>query len=255
VTGTIRVERDGPVGQITIDNEQRRNALSAAMFVQLAEHLRTLDHDPGVRVIVLRGAGDRAFASGADISEISEISTRIEQPVTVHEGAAFSVATPLIAMIRGACMGAGMLLALSADVRIAADDARFAIPAARLGIAYPYAGVRQLVAAAGPAAAAEILLTGAVFDAADAARWGLVSRVVAKDDLEPTVRELTAAIASGAPLTARATKTAIAAVLAGSPPDAVADAEEAVRACWNSEDLREGQRAFTERRTAEFRGK
>jgi enoyl-CoA hydratase len=245
------MERGGPVGRLTIDNTQRRNALSAAMFAQLGEHLRTLDDDPEVRVIVLRGAGDRAFAAGADISEIN---AGIEQPATASD-ATFSVATPLVAMIQGACMGAGMLLALSADVRIAADDARFAVPAARLGIAYPYAGVRQLVAAAGPAAAAEILLSGAVFDADDAARWGLVSRVVAKADLETTVDEVTTAIAKAAPLSVRATKTAIAAVLAGSPPGAVADAETAIRACWESEDLRQGQRAFAEKRTPDFEGR
>jgi enoyl-CoA hydratase len=251
VTGTIRVDRDGAVGQLTIDNERRRNALSPAMFAQLGECLRALDQDPEVRVIVLRGAGDRAFAAGADIGEIS---AGAERPAATSDPV-FSVATPVVAMIRGACMGAGMLLALSADIRIAAADARFAIPAARLGIGYPYAGVRQLVAAAGPAAAAEILLTGAVFDAADAARWGIVSRVVAAEDLDATVRDMTTAMASGAPLTARATKTAIAAVLAGSPPVAVADAEEAIRACWDSEDLREGQRAFAQRRAPEFQGK
>jgi enoyl-CoA hydratase len=251
MSGTVRMERDGPVGRLTIDNTHRRNALSAAMFVQLGEHLRALDDDPEVRVITLRGAGDRAFAAGADISAIN---TGIERPATASD-ATFSVATPLVAVIQGACMGAGMLLALSADVRIAAEDARFAVPAARLGIAYPYVGVRQLVVAVGPAAAAEILLSGAVFDAADAARWGLVSRVVAVADLERTVDEVTTAIAKAAPLSVRAAKTAIAAVLAGSPPAAVADAETAIRACWESEDLRQGQRAFAEKRTPDFQGR
>jgi enoyl-CoA hydratase len=251
MSGSVRIERDGPIGRVTIDNPQRRNAMSSAMFVQLREHLQTLDDDPEVRVIALRGAGDRAFSAGADITEIN---TGIERPPASSD-ATFGVATPLVAMIQGACMGVGMLLALSADVRIAADDARFAVPAARLGIAYPYAGVRQLVAAAGPAAAAEILLSGAVFDAADAARWGLVSRVVAKADLEATVDEVTTAIAKAAPLSVRASKTAIAAVLAGSPPAAVADAETAIRACWESEDLREGQRAFAEKRTPDFEGR
>jgi enoyl-CoA hydratase len=250
MSGTVRVKRNGPVGWITIDNEPRRNALSATMFAQLGEHLRTLDDDPGIRVIVIRGAGDRAFAAGADIEDINP---GIGRPAAASR-VTFAAQTPLVAMIHGVCMGAGMLLALSADVRVAADDARFAIPATRLGIAYPYAGVDQLVAAAGQAATAEILLTGEVFDATDAARWGLVSRVVAKHDLERTVDDLVAAIASGAPLSIRAAKTAIAAVLAGSPPHAVADAEEAIRACWDSEDLRRGQRAFAAKRTPQFEG-
>jgi enoyl-CoA hydratase len=251
MSGTVRLERSGPVGWVTIDNQARRNALSAEMFALLGDHLRTLDADPEVRAIVLRGAGDRAFAAGADIGALNaDIG-----PGAAAEEPSFAVETPLIAMIHGACMGAGLLLALTADVRIAADDARFAVPAARLGVAYPYDGVRQLVAAAGPAAASEILLTGATFEAADAARWGLVSRVVAKADLEATVRGTAAAIAGGAPLTARAAKTAIGAVLAGSPADAVARANEAIRACWMSEDLSEGQRAFAEKRTPIFWGR
>ncbi|HEX4865477.1 MAG TPA: enoyl-CoA hydratase-related protein [Acidimicrobiales bacterium] len=251
MSGTVRSELDGPIGWVIIDNQPRRNALSAAMFAQLAQQLRALDVNPEVRVIVLRGAGNGAFAAGADISELN---TTIERPATTSERV-FSLSTPTVAMIQGACMGAGMLLALSADVRIASDDARFAVPAVRLGIAYPYAGVLQMVAAAGPAAAAEILLTGAAFDATDAARWGLVSRVVAKEQLESTVGAVVAAIASGAPLSVRAVKTAIAAVLAGSPPDAVADAEKAIQACWESEDLRRGQRAFAEKRASTFEGK
>jgi enoyl-CoA hydratase len=251
MSGTVRLERAGPVGWVTIDNQARRNALSAEMFALLGDHLRTLDADPEVRAIVLRGAGDRAFAAGADIGALNaDIG-----PGAAAEEPSFAVQTPLIAMIHGACMGAGLLLALTADVRMAADDARFAVPAARLGAAYPYDGVRRLVAAAGPAAASEILLTGATFEAADAARWGLVSRVAAKAELEETVRRTAAAIAGGAPLTARAAKTAIEAVLAGSPADAVARANEAIRACWASQDLSEGQRAFAEKRTPVFRGR
>jgi enoyl-CoA hydratase len=254
MSGTVRLERAGPVGWIRIDNQARRNALSAEMFALLGDHLRTLDADPEVRAIVLRGAGDRAFAAGADIGALNADIGGLG-PGAAAEEPSFAVETPLVAMIHGACMGAGLLLALTADVRIAADDARFAVPAARLGVAYPYDGVRQLVAAAGPAAASEILLTGATFEAADAARWGLVSRVVAKAELEETVRRTAAAIAGGAPLTARAAKTAIEAVLAGSPADAVARANEAIRACWASEDLSEGQRAFAEKRTPVFWGR
>jgi len=275
MTGTVRAERDGPLAWITIDNVERRNALTGEMFAALARHMADLDADPGVRAIVLRGAGDRAFAAGADVSDLgagvrpasgagasadSAAGTPTGSAPSTPTGSApgtpagFAAGTPTIAMIRGACIGGGLLLALMCDVRLAGDDARFGIPASKLGVAYPYDGVRRLLAAAGPAAAGEILLTGATFGAEDALRWGLVSRVVSGPDLEASAREMAASIANGAPLSARAARASIRAAVAGSPPDAVEEAERAIAACWVSEDLREGQQAFLEKRPPHFTG-
>jgi enoyl-CoA hydratase len=244
--GTVRLERDGPVGWVVIDNPERRNALTADMFRMVSAGLAELDADATIRVLVLRGAGTRAFASGADIGDLGSVSRPSPQ------GPLIAAAKPIMAMIHGSCMGGGLLVALGADIRICADDARFAIPAVRLGVAYPCDGVRQLVAAAGPSAAGEILLTGATFGADDALRWGLVSRVVAAAELEATVAGVAAAISAGAPLSVHAAKASIRAALAGSPSEAV---DDAIRACWASEDFSEGRTAFAEKRPPLFRGR
>ena len=177
MVGTVRLERDGPVGWAIIDNPERRNALTAGMFGALSAGLAELDADDGIRVLVLRGAGTRAFASGADIGDLGSV------PRTTPRGPLVAATKPIVAMIHGSCLGGGLLVALGADIRICADDARFAIPAIRLGVAYPYDGVRRLVAVAGVAAA----------------------------------------ISEGAPLSVHAAKASIGAALAGSPSDAVDD--------------------------------
>jgi len=246
MVGTVRLERDGPVGWAIIDNPERRNALTAGMFGALSAGLAELDADDGIRVLVLRGAGTRAFASGADIGDLGSVSR------TTPSGPLVQATKPIVAMIHGACIGGGLLVALGADIRICADDARFAIPAIRLGVAYPYDGVRRLVAVAGPSAAGEILLTGETFGAEDALRWGLVSRVVAAAELEATVAGVAAAISEGAPLSVHAAKASIGAALAGSPSDAV---DDVIRACWASEDLAEGRQAFAEKRPPVWRGR
>ncbi|HZQ84579.1 MAG TPA: enoyl-CoA hydratase-related protein, partial [Acidimicrobiales bacterium] len=201
--GTVRVERDGHVGWVVIDNPERRNALTGEMFAALSAGLSELDRDPGVQVIVLRGAGAHGFASGADIGGLGQASGA--QP----SGPLVAADKPVVAMIHGACIGGGLLVALGADIRVCADDARFAIPAVRLGVAYPYDGVRQLIDVVGPTAGAEILLTGSTFGAAEALRWGLVSRSVASSELEQVVRDMAAVIAAAAPLSVRAAKQSI----------------------------------------------
>jgi enoyl-CoA hydratase len=251
MSGTVRVERDGRLGWVIIDNPERRNALTADMFRQLAAGLAELDADGGVRVLVMRGAGDRAFASGADIGDLGAVGRSASPSLSAP---LVSSRKPIVAMIHGSCIGGGLLVALGADIRIAADDARFGIPAVRLGVAYPYDGVRQVVAAAGPSAAGEILLTGSTFGAEDACRWGLVSRTVPAGELESTVVAVATAIADGAPLSVHAAKSSIRAALAGSPPEGVAEADAAIRACWGSADFEEGRRAFAEKRTPTFRG-
>jgi enoyl-CoA hydratase len=285
VAGTVRTELEAPIAWVIIDNPERHNAMSSAMFSALVATLARLDGDDEVRVIVLRGAGEAAFAAGADIGELGSGIAPGPRGATPDDGApapdhggaesgssgpgggsgsngrtggatgGIGARKPVVAMIHGYCIGGGLLVALGADIRLAAADARFAIPAVRLGVGYPYPGVRQLVAAVGPAAASELLLTGERFDAADALRWGLVSRVFPASDLEDAVRRTALAIAQGAPLSVAAAKAAISAVTAGSPTDAVAAAEQAIAACWASEDMAEGRLAFAEKRPARFRGR
>ncbi len=251
VSGAVRATRDGSVGWIVIDHPERRNALTGEMFRALAAGLAELDADPSVQVIVMRGAGTRAFASGADIGDLGRASgNEASGPATA--GPLVAADKPIVAMVHGVCIGGGLLVALGADVRVCADDARFAIPAVRLGVAYPYDGVRQLVAAVGPTAAGDILLTGATFGAEDALRWGLVSRVEPAAGLEAAVAEMASAIASGAPLSVRAAKRSIRASISGEGVDAAA---AAIHACWASEDFAEGRRAFAEKRAPVFRGR
>jgi enoyl-CoA hydratase/carnithine racemase len=244
--GAVRVERDGQLGWVVIDNPERRNALTGEMFRALSAGVAELDADPAVRVVLVRGAGTQAFASGADIGDLGNVGgATADRPLLAAD-------KPIVAMIHGACIGGGLLVALGADVRVCADDARFAIPAVRLGVAYPYDGVRQLVGTVGAAAAAEILLTGSTFGADDAHRWGLVSRVVPGAQLEAEVTRIAGAIAAGAPLSVHAAKASVRAASIGAPPASVADA---IRACWGSEDFAEGRRAFAEKRPAVFRGR
>src|SRR5713101_379747 len=203
------------IGWMTFDNPARLNAVSYEMQRAIPRIVHTFAADPEVRVVVVRGAGDRAFVSGADISEFGErrtgIDARAEYDDAVAEvadaWAAFD--RPVIAMIRGYCLGFGLLAAMHADIRITADDGQFAIPAARLGLGYAAWGVDALVALVGPAFTAEILFSARRLTANEALRIGLVNRVVSVEELEPAVRELAGTIAANAPLTVKAAKLAI----------------------------------------------
>lgn len=251
------------VGWITLDNPARHNALTADMFAAIRELLHTWesgDGDHAVRVVVVRGAGEKAFASGADITQLDGRMARAAAPERPPSGDApargpLGCDLPVLAMIHGYCIGGGLLVAMDADLRIAADDAQFGVPAGRLGVGYPYDAVRALVALVGPGAAAELLFTAERLDARGAVRVGLVDRVVAKDDLERVVRAVASTIAANAPLSLRAGKAAIRAVLRGSQPDDVGRAQAAIRAAWSSEDFSEGRQAFAERRAPVFRGR
>ena len=214
-TTKIVARIENGVGWLTYNNPERRNALSFEMQVAQAEVLRRFQEDPAVRVVVLRGAGDRAFVSGADISEFEKLRTTAEARERYdragrESGRAFAaLEKPLIAMIRGYCLGGGLATALNADLRIASEDSTFGIPAGRLGVGYGFAGIKVLVDLVGPSRTSEILLTARRFRAAEALHMGLVDRVTAVDDLEGTVRELAGSMTANAPLTLRAAKFAI----------------------------------------------
>lgn len=257
VSGRVLADVTDNIAWVTMSNPAKRNALSTSMMASLDVILRGLDGDSTVKVIVVRGEGTEAFAAGADISEFegqqasAQARRLAEDTVASLFGGLATLSTPLIAMINGHCIGAGMAVALAADLRIATKDARFSIPAARLGIGYPVALVRALVHTVGPAHAADLLFTGRAMSACEADTTGLVNRVVAGADLETECLALASVIAANAPLSIRAAK---AAIRSTGQPDRLNQAEELTRACINSADAVEGQRAFMQKRSPKFIG-
>ena len=260
MAGRIRVEKEGALGWIVFDHPERHNAITADMWDAIPAATRRLADDPEVRVAILRGAGERAFVSGADISEFQEQrSGAAAMAYEERNGRAFAALAqfpkPLLAMIHGHCVGGGMSIVIEADLRFAADDARFAVPAGRLGLAYPTGSLRTLVRLVGPATAKDLFFTARRFDAAEAQRLGLLNEVLPKAALETRVREVAEQIGANAPLTLRAAKRVIGDQ--GQEPDArdPAAIREAIRACFRSEDYQEGIRAFLEKRAPSFRGR
>jgi enoyl-CoA hydratase/carnithine racemase len=263
MTGSDRIlaHVDDGIGWIIFNNPQRRNAVSLEMLRAIPGILAAFQADRDVRVIVATGAGEKAFVSGADISEFGERRTSIEARAEFDEvaGRAASawqgVEKPILAMIRGYCIGGGLMIALQADIRVAAEDAVFSIPAARLGLGYPLGGVKTLVECVGAAWTAEILFTARRLSADEALRIGLVNHVVPVADLATRVERIARAIADNAPLTVHACKVALRELR--QPPQA-RDVERVAalsEACFRSEDYLEGQLAFREKRAPRFAGR
>jgi len=259
-TDKLLVEIAGPVATVIFNNPAKRNALSSEIRAALPGVLAALGNDPHVRVLVITGAGDQAFVSGADISEFPEQRTSAEARAEFDGGmAAISRAwagldKPVIAMIRGFCIGGGLITALQADIRIASDEAQFGIPAARLGLGYGFAGVTALTSLVGPAWTSEILFSARRFSAAEALAMGLVNRVVPGPELRDQVMTLAATIAGNAPLTIAAAKAAIREAARSPDRRDLARVEAMVEACFRSRDYLEGQQAFAEKRPPVFTG-
>lgn len=251
---------EGAIGWIVFNNPERHNALSRDMWQAIPRLLAALGDDETVRLIVLRGAGDKAFISGADISEFeTERATpeAVERYDALVEHATSSLATcprPTLAMIRGHCMGGGLAIAVCCDLRLASEDSGFAIPAARLGVGYRASGLKTLVDLVGPAFAKEIIFTARRFSADEAQDMGLVNRVVPAEALEGLVRDYARAIGDNAPLTIEATKRIVHQLKRAGGPDQAA-CDELIERCFKSADYIEGRRAFMEKRKPVFRGK
>ena len=260
--GTERmiVEIVDGVGWVTFNNPARRNAVSWEMWVAIPKIFETLSAREDVRCVVMKGAGDKSFVAGADISEFKELRTGDEQVKAYNAATAAAYSAienfdkPLIAMIRGFCIGGGLAVALSADIRIAADDTVYAIPAAKLGLGYGYQGVNRLVHLVGPAYAKEIFFTARKFDGEEALRMGLINRLTPVDALEATTRDYAAMIAENAPLTIATANMAVAAALADESARDLDAVEAMVAKCFASDDYKEGQAAFMEKRKPVFKG-
>jgi len=255
----VYFQRDGSIATVVLNNPEKLNALSFGMWMRLGELVRELEADDGVRCIVLRGAGDKAFAAGADIAEFEKVRTNARVAKDYGdkiEGTMRAVAEcrhPTVAMIHGVCVGGGLEIASQCDLRICGESSRFGIPINKLGLVVGYGEMQALIELVGRATALEILLEGRVFGAAEAKEKGLVNRVVADDQVEAEALAAAARIAAGAPLVARWHKK-FARRLADPRPLSEAERDEGY-ACFDTEDYRIGFNAFLKKQKPQFTGR
>ena len=260
-TERVQVRLDGAALHIVFNNLARHNALSVDMWGALPPLLAQAAHDDRVRLVVFTGAGEKAFVSGADISQFEDMRAAreaVKQYEALAEEALTSIqrcSKPTLACIRGWCIGGGVNVAIACDLRIAASDAVFSIPAARLGLGYRYSALKNLVDLIGVGAAKDLFYTARRIDAAEAQRLGLVSRVAAPERLPALLSEYTGSIGENAPLTIFAAKTIIGEILKPSPELDAERCRELIQQCFASDDYAEGRKAFMDKRKPVFKGR
>jgi enoyl-CoA hydratase len=258
-TERLQTSIDDAVLHIRFSNPAKHNALTMDMWEGLPGLLKQAESDDRVRLVVFSGTGDKAFISGADISQFEDLRAakeavkRYEQTAESALQSIYEFTKPTIACIRGYCIGGGMNVAISCDIRIASTDAVFSIPATRLGLGYRVSAMQNLVNLVGPGFAKDIFFTGRRLDAAEASHIGLVNRVAPPNELDALLKEYTSAITTGAPLTIRAGKRIVREVLKADHVDMDA-CRRLIGDCFDSEDYVEGRRAFMDKRKPHFRG-
>ena len=261
MTGRMQSRREGAIGHMIFDNPEKHNAVSLAMWEEAEAILADFEADPAIRVVVISGAGGRAFVSGADISEFEKARGTAEAQ-RIYNARTRAVyrrlerfPKPTIAMIAGYCIGGGLNLAVCCDLRIASEKASFSMPAAKLGLGYPFEAIKRLADTVGMPNARFLMYTGRRVDADHAYEMGLVNEVVPPDRLEAAVEEVAKEIAANAPLTVQAMKFISVQVLADPAARDLETCEKMVAACFASEDYKEGRRAFMEKRRPRFEGR
>ncbi|MCR9176577.1 MAG: enoyl-CoA hydratase [Alphaproteobacteria bacterium] len=256
----VIIEKRGMVGVVTFNNPAKHNAMSLDMWVGAREAIATFSDDDDIRCVVLTGAGDKAFVAGADISKFEKERSSVDhievynQAVSDFHDTVQGLTKPTIGRINGYCIGGGLAIALDCDIRIASDDSRFAVPAAKLGIGYAFDGVRRLYDIVGPQFVAEIFYTARQFDAEEARIMGLVNRVVPKAELDDVVWPLAERIAGNAPLSVQAVKASLIELAKPQGDWDLSKPDVAVRKCFGSTDYKEGRTAFMEKRKPNFTG-
>ncbi|HJP52237.1 MAG: enoyl-CoA hydratase [Pseudomonadales bacterium] len=260
-TTKILARTENQVGWITFNQPEKRNAISLEMWQGIGDSLENFENDSSIKAVVMTGAGGRAFASGADISEFDQHRANAEQRrqyAEISERGHYWLASfskPLIAMINGFCIGGGLAIALNADIRFATPDSRFGVPAAKLGLGYEYGGLAKLARLVGPSTARDIMFTARFLESDEAQRIGLINFIEPAERIENAVAEYVAVIADNAPLTIKAAKAAVNTFERYSILEGVKEVSAMVDACFDSEDYKEGRLAFSEKRKPEFKGR
>lgn len=259
-TDKMIARKDGQVGHMIFNNPERHNAVSLEMWEAVIDILADFAKDKNVRVAVISGAGEKAFVSGADISKFEDeranekAIARYNETVDKANKAIERFPKPTIAMIRGYCIGGGLGVALGCDLRICADSARFALPAAKLGLGYGFPGIKRFVDTVGPSFTKEFFFTARQFDAAEALAMGLANRVLPSAELEAYVKNYAEMISANAPLTIEGTKLIVGEVMKDPSERDLKRCAEAVDKCFKSADYQEGRKAFMEKRKPAFTG-